>query len=363
MKFFRFVLLFMIFMDGCVDPANIEIPPFQYQIVVDGYITTDPGPYEVKLYRSRPLGTADLDRLIPERFAKVWIKDDQGITEQLVETEPGVYRTDVNGIRGITGRKYHVEITAISGKKYESAPDEIKPVGEVTAINYEFVEGNGDDIDEGDAFRIFADATGVQNNDDLVRLRMVATYKVETFPQLRTKSVEGGKVPDPFPCSGYINENGRLVKVGECTCCTCWINKYDDIPTVTDEQFTTNDIFIGTEVGSVPATRRTLYDKIHVEIQELSLTPETFMFWKLVKAQKEGVSNIFQPPSADLKGNIKAINSSEEVLGIFWAAGIHKKSIYLDKTDVPNLVQPIDTLAAPCQFFSYSTNQKPSFWQ
>lgn len=363
MKFFRFVLVLFVFVEGCVDPANIDIPAFQYQIVVDGYITTDPGPYVVKLYRSRPLGSADLDRLIPEKFAKVWIKDDLGASEQLTETEAGVYQTNTNGIKGVTGRKYHVEITTVQGKKYESAPDEIKPVGEVTAINYEFIEGNGDELNEGDGFRIFADATGVPGVDDLVRLRMVATYKVETFPQLRTKRVEGGDIPDPFPCSGYINQEGKLVKVGECTCCECWVNDYDDIPSITDEQFTTNDIFRGEEVGFVPATRRTLYDKIHVEIQELSLTPETYMFWKLVKAQKEGVNNIFQPPSADIKGNIKALDSSEEVLGIFWAAGIHKKSIYLDKGDVPYLVLPIDTLKAPCQFFSYSTNQKPSFWE
>jgi hypothetical protein len=363
MKVVRLFFVLWIFLDACVDPANIEIPAFQYQIVVDGYITTDPGPYEVKLYRSRPLASADLDRLIPERFAKVWIKDDQGNSEQLVETGLGVYQTSLNGIRGTTGRKYHVEITTVQGKQYESEPDEIKPVGEVTAINYEFIEGNGDGLNEGDGFRIFADATGVPNQDDLVRLRMVATYEVETFPQLRTKAVEGGRIPDPFPCSGYINQEGRLVKVGDCTCCTCWVNIYDEIPSITDEKFTTNDIFRGEEVGFVPATRRTLYDKIHVEIQELSLTPETYLFWKLVKAQKEGVSNLFQPPSADIKGNVKAIGSSEEVLGIFWAAGIHKKSIYLDKKNVPYRVLPIDTLAAPCQFFTNSSNQKPSFWE
>lgn len=363
MKVVRLFFVLLIFLDACVDPANIEIPAFQYQIVVDGYITTEAGPYEVKLYRSRPLASADLDRLIPERFAKVWIKDDQGNSEQLIETGLGVYQTSLNGILGTTGRKYHVEITTVQGKQYESEPDEIKPVGEVTAINYEFIEGNGDGLNEGDGFRIFADATGVPNQDDLVRLRMVATYKVETFPQLRTRSVEGGRIPDPFPCSGYINQEGRLVKVEDCTCCTCWVNEYEEIPSITDEKFTTNDIFRGEEVGFVPATRRTLYDKIHVEIQELSLTPATYLFWKLVKAQKEGVSNLFQPPSADIKGNVKAIGSTEEVLGIFWAAGIHKKSIYLDKRNVPYRVLPIDTLAAPCQFFSYSTNQKPSFWE
>ena len=154
-----------------------------------------------------------------------------------------------------------------------------------------------------------------------------------------------------------------MVKVSECTCCICWVNEYDSKPSVVDEEFIANDIFLDVELGFIPLTKMTLYDKIHVEIQELSLTKETYLFWKLIRAQIEGVSNIFQPPSADIKGNVKAVNSNEEVLGIFWAAGIHKKSIYINQDDVPYLIEPIDTLIAPCLFFLNSSNQKPTFWQ
>jgi hypothetical protein len=364
MRFFNYIVLGLLFFGACVDPADIDIPPFQYQIVVDGYITNEPGPYTVKMYRSRPLDEADLDRLIPERFAKVFIRDDQGNSELLTETEPGVYVTSESGIQGVIGRSYYVEITTIDNKQYQSEPDLIKPVGEVTAINYEYVDANIEGkLDEGDGFTIYADATGIPGVEDLVRLRMIATYQVKTFPEKRTIRTEAGIIPAPFPCSGYINQDDRLVKVNECSCCDCWVNVYDQVPSITDEQFTTNDLFIGKEVGFVDATRRTLYDKIHVEVQELSLTPDTYRFWKLVRAQKLGVSNIFQPPSGKLQGNIKAINSTEEVLGIFWAAGINKKSIFIDRTDVPYQVPPIDTLAAPCLFFTNSTNQKPSFWQ
>ncbi len=360
----RIALLIFILLDACIDPAKIDIPPFQYQLVVDGYITTDPGPYTVKLYRSRPLGsTVDLDRLIAEKFAKITLLDDAGNSELLTEIESGVYQTKVDGMRGETGRSYHLQIKLVNEKQYESEPEEIMPVGEVTAIDYEFVEGDGPGVGEGDGFRIFADATGVVGQDDLVRLRMVATYKVETFPQLRTKRVEGGEIPDPFPCSGYIERDGRLVKVTDCECCICWVNIHDELPHITNEKFTTNDIFIGEEVGFIPVNRRTFYEKIRVEIQEMSLTPNTYQFWKLVKAQKQGVSDIFQPPSAELKGNIKALNTNEEVLGIFWAAGIHKMEMYLERKDVPYIVLPIDTLKAPCPFFPYSTNKQPSFWQ
>lgn len=365
MKQILFFILLIVFIDGCIDPANIEVPPFKYQLVVDGFITTDPGPYTVKLYRSRPLGASvDLDRLIAEKFAKITLMDDLGNSELLTETAEGIYQTNANGIRGKTGRKYHVEITLINGKKYESTPEEIKPVGEVTNIEYVFIAGKGPGFREGDGFKVYADATGVPDQDDFVRLRMVATYKVETFPQLRTKRVEGGDIPDPYPCSGYIrDQNGRLAKVGECECCVCWPNLYDEIPSITNEQYTTNDIFRGEYVGFVPASRQTLYEKIRIEIQEMSLTPETYLFWKLVKTQKEGLSNIFQPPSAQLTGNIKALNTDEEVLGIFWAAGINSKSIFIDRLEVPYIPQPIDTLKAPCTFYPNSTNKLPSFWQ
>lgn len=359
--------IILITIGGCIDPANITTPEFKYQLVVDGFITTEPGPYTVKLYRSRPLGAnVDLDRLIAEKFATITLKDDAGNAEILTEVSEGVYVTkaDGTGIQGEMGRSYHIEITLINNKKYESNPETIRPVGEVTGIEYEFVEGNGAGFREGDGFKIYADATGVPNQDDFVRLRMVATYKVESFPQLRTHRVEGGEIPDPYPCSGYIrNQSNQLVKVGECECCICWPNIYDEIPSITDEQFTTNDIFRGEYVGFVPATRQTLYEKIRVEIQEMSLTEDTYLFWKLVKAQKEGLSNIFQPPSADIKGNIKALNSGEEVLGIFWAAGIQTKSIYIERTEVPYIPQPVDTLRAPCTFFPNSTNKLPSFWQ
>jgi hypothetical protein len=360
MKRIPFLILLIILIDGCIDPANIDVPAFKYQLVVDGFITTNPGPYTIKLYRSRPLGAGvDLDRLIAEKFAKITLRDDAGNSELLTETGEGVYQTNINGIRGETGRKYHIEIILINDKKYESLPEEIRPVGEVTGIEYEFVAGSGAGFREGDGFKVYADATGVPDQDDFVRLRMVATYKVETFPQLRTKRVEGGDIPDPYPCSGYIrDQEGRLAKVGVCECCICWPNIYDEIPSITDEQFTTNEY-----VGFVPASRQTLYEKIRIEIQEMSLTPETYLFWKLVKAQKEGLSNIFQPPSAQLKGNIIAINNDEEVLGIFWAAGIKSKSIFIDRSEVPYIPQPIDTLKAPCTFYPNSTNKLPSFWQ
>jgi len=370
----RILLLIAILMDGCIDPANITTPAFKYQLVVDGFITTDPGPYTVKLYRSRPLGAGvDLDRLIAEKFAKIILKDGAGNAELLSEVSEGVYATKTDGMRGETGRSYHIEITLINDKKYESIPELIRPVGEVTTIRYQFEPSNKELPREGDGFRIFADATGVPEQEDLVRLRMSVTYKIKTYPERRkllvSRNGDQVKVPYPYPCSGYVNRDDKLVQIGECECCICWVTISDEVPTIADEKFTSNDIFRNEEIGFVPMVIegpvpiQVFYDKVHVQVQELSLTPDTYLFWKLVRSQKLGLSNLFQPPSATSKGNIKAINTDEVALGIFWAAGIHSKSLYIDKSTIPYPIEAPFEAEAPCTFLPNSSNQKPSFWQ
>jgi Domain of unknown function (DUF4249) len=357
MRLLILLSLAIIVVDGCVDPLEVAIPEVKFQLVVDGYITNEPGPYTVKLYRARPLET-DLDRLIAEKFAKITLKDDAGNSELLTEVAEGVYQTAANGIQGTTGRSYHLEILTITGRKFFSDPEEILPVGQIENVSYEF-----DSRESGDGFRIFVNAKGVESLDDLIRFRVVGTYEVETFPKLRTKRTDAGIIPDPYPCSGYgLNQNGGLAKLTECTCCTCWVNQYDDIPVVADEQFSSNQ-FVGLEVGFVPVNRQTFYSKYRVEVQQMSLTNTTHLFWKLVRAQKTGITDLFQPPASRIQGNIHSSDPADNPLGIFWAAGIDKKSVFIEKTNLPYLIQPIDTLVAPCQYFPYSTNQKPIFWK
>ena len=114
----------------------------------------------------------------------------------------------------------------------------------------------------------------------------------------------------------------------------------------------------------MPITRRTFYDKYYVEVQQMALTKEAFTFWKLVRAQKDGVNSLFQPPLAKLKSNVHNLADTEEqVQGYFAAASIKKKGIFITRVDIPYRVLQIDTLATSCLFGGSSTNLKPSFWK
>ena len=356
---------FIILLAACVDRINFKTPVADVQVVLEGMISDEPGPYTIKMYRTRPLGV-DLDRLVPVRFVKIILFDHLGNEDPYKEVSDGVYQTS-GLINGVVGNSYHIRIQTKEGRIYESVPEKILPVGEVKRVYAEYEERtifqDGKEV-SANRFNIFMDSKGVMGSNNLVRWKTTGTYKVEVFPQLRTKRVEElGVVPDPYPCSGYRVREGKLVKDHECECCVCWVDETEEVPQVSDDQFVVGNEFKRAKVGEVLINGTTFYDKYRVEVAQLSLTERTFTFWKLIKAQKQGAGSLFQPPSAKISGNIKAVNADQEMIGIFWATSIKKNSIFINKKDVPYLIPRIDTLKVPCKFLSKSTSMQPSFWQ
>lgn len=357
-------IFLIILLAACVDRINFKTPVADVQVVLEGMISDDPGPYTIKMYRTRPLGV-DLDRLVPVRFAKIILFDDLGKEDSYKEVSDGVYQTS-GLIKGEVGNSYHIRIQTREGRIYESVPEKIWPVGEVTKVYAEYeartILKDGREV-PANRFNIFTDSKGVSGSSNLVRWKTTGTYKVETFPQLRTKKIEGGIVPDPYPCSGYIGRDDKLVRETACTCCICWVDETESVPQVSDDQFVVGSEFKRAKVGEVLINGNTFYEKYRVEVAQLSLTEKTFIYWKLIKAQKQGAGSLFQPPSAKIIGNLKGVNTEEEMIGLFWATSIKRNSIFINKKDVPYLVPRIDTLKAPCKFFSKSTSEQPSFWQ
>lgn len=363
------IFIILVAIGACVDPITIKTPDATFQLAVDGSISTGPGPYTVSLFRASSLNE-DLDRRVPVSRAKVTIADDAGNTEVLKEDPYGIYSTRADGIQGVVGRTYTLQIVTLEGKVFESLPERIKPAGKVDSLYYEFekreiVDANGQ-LQSADGFNVYMDASSVPGEENLYRWRFLGTYEIETFPQLRTiRDPNGAVVPAPVPCSGFeVNARGFLVRHFACECCTCWITQFEDKPLVSDDQFISGNKFNRVWVGFVPITRKTFYhDQYHVAIQQMSLSRAAFDFWRIVRSQKDGASSLFQPPSGKVRSNIFAKNGTEEVQGIFYATAIHEKSIFIKKSDIPYKVQAIDTLTTSCKYLEFSTNIKPAYWK
>ena len=354
------VFIFLVLLGSCIDRINIEIPEGGSLLVVDGLITDEPGPYTVQVTRASKLD-ADLNFRKFVSAKNVTILDNLGNSEVLTEIEPGIYKTKPNGIRGVIGREYHVRVEGRDGKVFESVPEEIKAVGKIERVYYEKVAFQPLDGPTEYGFDIYMDAKGLPGSDNLMRWKFSATYLVKTFPELHIIPVGESFVPDPLPCSSYALVNGAPLPVPgkSCDCCTCWVTQYENKPKVSDNQIVSNNTFQRIKLGYVPISNLYFYDKVMLEVNQLSLSQTAFDFWKGIQSQKEGTGSLFQPPSGVVRTNIFQKNGDEPAQGIFYAAGSNKNITFIkiDGTPAPT---PINNT---CLSYRYSTTQKPIDWQ
>jgi len=391
---FVFFLTAWIVIDACIDRIDIEVQGSTLgDIVVDGLITNEPGPYTVKLNSviriddTHPLG-------VPLTALKVTISDDTGNSEVLEQTSNGVYQTSPVGIQGVVGRSYYVRVEMSDGSVFQSEPDRLGEVGKVDSIYYDFETYTGDLGKPAYRYRIFMDATAATGDEKFYRWKFNGTYVVRTEPRF-THCTD--RPPPcqwcPAPCSGAAaTGDGPEPKEGyaynpvtnkveyviglHCTCCRCWVTAPENKPRVTDTRLSSNGKFLKVEMGTVPVNFYTFYEKYRVEVVQMSLSRAAFDYWHGIQVQKEGVGSLFQPVTGKIPTNIVNVNGNKSAFGIFYASSVTKKQVYLDQRTarIPEIDIPEDDcngvlrsgpIGMDCRTAfpgSASTNVKPADW-
>lgn len=365
---FLFVLLASL---SCITPITFDLPSENIQLVVEGRITNEEPPYTVRVSQSFDLSS---DTLIttPEEQALVVLYDNQGNSEVLDEIDPGVYQTR-GFIQGTVGRSYYIYIKTEGGAEFESEPEELRPVGEIKSIRHEYDERSRLEefgLVRSDVFNIFLDADGGPLDAPLIRWRLKATYEVVSFPELHEVWFPPFEpLRSPWPCSGYIIDEGpifsggTLRQVGECTCCKCWAIDYEDIPQLSDQFNVVNNNYQNILVGEVPITNNTFHRKVLVEVEQMSVSEVAFNFYRAIRSQKLGASDLFQPQIGQLQGNIRSLDPDNQVLGLFYAGAVDSEFTYLYREDVPYNITPITVRTLPCaEAFPNAVTEKPDRW-
>ena len=376
----RILLLFLLSASSCIDRINIIVPDSNAsQIVVDGLITDEPGPYTVKLSLSSKVDSFLQFRELTSA-KRVTIFDNAGNSEDLTLVEAGTYQTQPNGIRGAVGREYSLRVETLDGKIYESIPDKMSPSGSVDSLYYELESFQPLDAPTQHGFRVYVDAQGVANGDNFFRWKYTGTYMINTYPELHKKTVAfpfgeiDGCYPDPRPCSGFIlNEIGVLVTVATCECCVCWVDQLEDHPYVSDDVFISNGKFRNIEIAYVPIEYWPFQIKYRMEVKQMSLSRTAFDYWRTIQSQKEGATSLFQPQTGKTRTNIFERNGQGVAQGIFYASAIKKKQLYLFNENVKGLFlkQPRWDLCLEfwqikesCLLaFKHSSNKPPADWK
>jgi hypothetical protein len=389
------ILLFTLILlaSACVDRITIKIPVLPSAIfTVDGLITDEPGPYTVKLTSAIRVDGGLTRGGEAISVKKITLYDDIGNEETLSEINQGTYQTKPDGIRGKIGREYHIRIEANDGTIYESLPDKMNPVGEVDTIYHRFQSFQPTNSPTEYGYRISIDAHDLPGSESYIRWKLTGTYVIETLPQY-TYCVPNPPPPPactycPSDCSGFAYVDGQLkegyalnpvtqkiefVQGLKCTCCRCWVTKFEEHPHTNDKQFVANGKYREVEMGFVPVNFYTFFEKYRVEVTQMSLSRFAFDFWRAIQAQKESSSSLFQPISGKIPTNILDVERKTEVLGIFHASAVTKKQIYIKREEnkLNTLIQiPVDcngregAMGKDCRLaFPFSSLTPPTDWK
>ena len=355
MRLFVNSLVLISILNSCVD--RLEVPQIDQEtgvLVVDGLITDQDGPYQVRLFRVAE-SDAILNNIELIRAKQVTIFDDAGKSEVLMRKESGVYETDPNGMKGQVGRKYSVRVETLDGLIFESEPDAMMPNGSVDSLYYLWEAYQPINGPSEYGFRIFMNATSTEQTR--LRWKFTGTYELESFPQYRHINDANCGLnpppPDPPPCSGWRYNRvsltnpyagGTLEQFSEeCTCCLCWIPDHEKKPSLSEDVIQTNGEYKRIEIGYVPFNQWTFgRGKYMVKVEQMSLSNTAYQFWKIFKDQKQGTSSLFQPAFGRTQTNLHCTNSNTAVLGIFYASSITSDVLFIRASDSPVKVPPYD---------------------
>lgn len=336
---------------SCVDRVDLSLPASELPLIIDGMITDQPGPYAVRLSRAFPVdGVGHSYNGVTG--AVVAIADNTGAVDTLTEFSPGYYLTTF--LQGVVGRTYQLKVTTESGMNLESTLETMPPAGTIDSlyVDYTSRENSEGVLEEG--FNVYLDATAAAGSSLRIRWKFNGTYQVTTNPSTLTTStvdpVSGLLVTGPLPCAA------------SCECCTCWVPEKEKAPLLANNTFLGATHVNGIFIRYIPITDYTFNNMYHVEITQMEVSQPVYDFYKAVEGQVDNANSLFQPPFFELKGNITPTNSSSLVVGVFSAVALTKKSIFIDKTDIPHaFIAP--EIVADCRSVAFgSSTTKPPFW-
>lgn len=369
---FSFFLVLMAV--GCIDRIAFPVDTGIHRVVVSGFISTDPGPYTVKISQSLDIQNP-FEIAKPISVRQLLLMDDIGNVDTLFSPvkELGTYYTPEDGMRGVPGRAYKIRFETRDGSIYESAYDTLPPsTGRIDSVYTSFERRVGIGGEEIYGFDVMFDASGIKE-DELHMWNFTGTYQIETEPARNRNPCLGGGPdcpPDhgncgclaPLECSGYYD--GSV-----CTCCRCWVTFSNSTPVLPYLELTGLDHLSAVFVALTPYN---FMYKMHANVEQYAISRQTHEFFSSIRNQQQAKESLFQPVTGKIIGNIKQLSGSPlEAEGIFYATSVTSKAIYIKRKDIPDdeLIPKVDPrwypykkIWASCLDFPRSTNVKPAFW-
>jgi hypothetical protein len=280
--------LFLFLLASCVDPFATETKKESDRFTIEGSITNQSPPYQLKITKSANY-TQNIDGIT--RYvsgAVVKVCDDEGACTPYFETAVGRYQTAVGAPSGVVGKSYHVEITTADGIRIFSYPEAMLLAPPITNVYAEYDPTSL--IEEG--FQVYLD---VQDPGDTPNY-----YKWESL----------GFTPYSKYCFSMESEQS--------------------IFSIASDKIINGNLLSRVPIKKVPFNSTTHYV---LQVYQVALSADAYAFLDGIRKQVQSTGSIFDPPPSFLRGNLyNPDDTGNEILGYFLVGGTSRQDLVLDRS-------------------------------
>ena len=300
-----FILLFLAITlhISCVEQIELPYRNEEPKLVVDGEITNEAPPYNLRLsYSGKFVSGSIITSNLAVNGARVILTDDKGATVRFRQNiyEPALYQTDIN-YKCEIGRSYSLRIELPDGKVYITKPQLMKSSAAISTIY----------ADKTKYFvRFYIDTKDPENSADFYRWK---SYSIS------------------------LKTTGGSATGGNGTCAaSCWTYNREDAANIFSDKYINGKVIKKRLVQFSPIDETAPLSQHYVEVKQMSISQEAYLFWQQYEEQKTRTGSIFDPLPSTIIGNV--VNEKDDkdfALGFFLVSGVSTKRLKADPASLP----------------------------
>ncbi len=318
-------------MTACVETYDASAPQTANLLVVEGTLTDLPEIQTVRLSRTRVINGRS--GTLPVEGARVEVRVNDAPTTVVFresKTEKGVYEGP-DGFRGQTGSRYQLRLTLPEGARYESGVETMQAVSKIEKVYDRFdpqAIANVEKTRFTPANLIYVDTQDPPGQRNFYQW----TWTLWEQQQWCAFCQGGLYYLSNDALSGVCQPSRQLLasNLFDYNCLyACWEILFSNEVNIFSDQYTNVRPITGRLAAKIP-----FYQKLPalVEIQQRSLTPEAYRYFKLLADQTQNTGGLADTPPAPLVGNVRNLaDDRENVVGYFTASGTSAVRYWLNR--------------------------------
>ncbi|MCP2045684.1 DUF4249 domain-containing protein [Pontibacter sp. HSC-36F09] len=329
---------------SCIDPVDTDLSTQRKHLVVEGYFTNEASLNFVRLSYSQPHSSPYNEF---EEKAIVTVTSNEGEWYQFFYDKAGYYYPSTFGkATGVPGRTYTLNVT-VGDQLYQSESVVMREPIAIDSVQFEVAEQTFAFPGEREqqllpGYNVLVDYEDPAEEKTFLRWSFATQYEVRTQPQDYIHPFTGLPAPKECCTQCFLEENLEQLKV------------IDDRLTNGKKVLRQNVLFMPFEKYLGVKNKLTLYQH--------SISEDAYNFFRILEQQKLATGTVFDPPPAEVKGNITSVNNeNEQVIGFFDVSGVSIRQVTILRNDIDYPFAPF-RYPDDCEVMKGATRVIPEGW-